>query len=51
MERVDTRTRLRLALQHRLNPLHIYCRLVPILGRPRARSFASMYEGFYRMVL
>lgn len=50
--RNDTvKLRMRLALQHRLNPLHVYCRLAPIIGRPRARAFSSGYEVLYKKIL
>ena len=42
--------RLKPAIQHRLNPLHIYCRLVPIVGRSKALAFASKYENIYKKV-
>ena len=43
--------RLKLELQHRLNPLHIYCRLIPILGKQMAMAFCSKYELVYARVL
>jgi hypothetical protein len=31
-------------LEHKLNPLHLYCRLVPVIGRKRAKWLCSMLE-------
>lgn len=47
----DKMFRLKTALQHRLNPLHVYCRLIPIVGEPRAMAFVCRYEGFYKRIL
>jgi len=41
---------LKLSLQHRLNPLHIYCRLTPFLGRRKALAFSKRYEVLYAMI-
>ena len=30
--------RLKLSMQHNFNPLHVYCRLTPILGRDRGHG-------------
>lgn len=30
--------------RHYLNPLHVYCRLTPILGRRAAGRLARLYE-------
>ena len=43
--------RVKVRLQHRLNPLHVYCRLIPILGKNKAMSFANVYESYYKRVL
>ncbi len=43
--------RMRIAFQHRLNPLHLYCRLVPVVGKYFAMALARRYEIFYRKVL
>ncbi len=43
--------RMKCALQHSLNPLHIYCRLVPLLGRKMAMAFIQGYEPLYARVL
>ena len=51
MHEVITKLRLKMALQHRLNPLHVYCRLAPIVGRPKAMSFAHKYEQYFRKIL
>ena len=39
-------------LQHRLNPVHMYCRLMDIgIGKHRARLVCAVYERFlYRMM-
>jgi len=42
--------RLRLSLQHILNPLHIYCRLAPVLGRTKALTFSRKYEVLYTVI-
>jgi len=42
--------RLRARLQHRLNPLHVYCRLMPVLGKRKARVFVQLYENLYRRI-
>ena len=43
--------KLKLSLQHILNPLHVYCRLTPILGRQNAMAFVRKYELLYTKVL
>lgn len=48
---VDRIFRLKAALQHKLNPLHVYCRLIPIVGEPRAKAFICRYEGLYKRML
>ena len=43
-------TRFRSYLQHRLNPLHVYCRLCERgFSRRAARRLSSVYERFYRV--
>lgn len=41
--------KIRMSLQHRLNPLHIYCRLCDA-GLPSsfARKLLALYSRFYR---
>lgn len=42
--------RFRSYLQHRLNPLHVYCRLCERgISRPTARKLSSVYERIYRV--
>jgi hypothetical protein len=37
-------------LQHRLNPVHIYCRLRDMgLGRSKARRMSTFYARFYSL--
>ncbi len=43
--------RFKLTLQHMLNPLHVYCRLAPILGKEKAIAFSRRYESIYAKVL
>jgi len=45
--------RLRNYLQHRLNPVHMYCRLMDFgVAKERARRMCSVYERFiYRNLL
>ena len=45
--------RLRNYLQHQLNPVHMYCRLMDFgVAKERARLVCSMYEKFiYRSLL
>jgi len=31
-------------VQHRFNPIHLYCRLANLIGRRMAREVASRYE-------
>lgn len=38
-------------LQHLLNPLHLYCRLRPVLGKRAARRVAAWAETILRPVL
>jgi len=39
-------------LRHRLNPLHVYCRLVDLgVSRARAGRICAVYEKFYARVL
>ncbi len=44
---------LRNFLQHRLNPMHMYCRLMDFgLARHKARRLSAMYETIiYRHIL
>ncbi len=42
--------RLKLTLQHKLNPLHVYCRLTPILGRQMAMACTRWYESLYARI-
>ncbi len=51
MKKKKGRTRIKVALQHKLNPLHIYCRLRPILGKRKALTLARAYESSYKKVL
>ncbi len=43
--------RFKLSMQHLLNPLHVYCRLTPILGRQNAMAFVRQYELLYTKIL
>jgi hypothetical protein len=43
--------RLKLQMQHIFNPLHVYCRLTPVLGRQRAMGFTRRYETLYASLL
>jgi len=43
--------RVKLSMQHIFNPLHVYCRLCPILGRKKARAFTRRYETVYLKIL
>ncbi len=43
--------KLKISLQHILNPLHVYCRLAPLLGRSKTMALVRRYEGFYKRVL
>ncbi len=43
--------RLKITLQHILNPLHVYCRLSPVLGRRRAMAIAHFYESCSKKVI
>jgi hypothetical protein len=49
--RLRSKVKLRMALEHRLNPLHVYCRLVPVIGGTKAMVVAHRYEHIYRKVL
>lgn len=51
MKKEKTMFRVKLSFQHSLNPLHVYCRLVPVIGKSRARAFSSRYETIYRRIL
>ena len=37
--------------RHYLNPLHVYCRLRPILGQGRARQVCGVYTRIYNLFL
>lgn len=38
-------------LQHRLNPLHVYCRLVDVgFSQQAARGLCGVYERVYRFL-
>ena len=43
--------RFKAKVQHWLNPLHVYCRLIPLLGKRRAMVLAHLYEAGYRRLL
>ena len=31
-----------------LNPLHVYCRILPVLGKHKAMTFVHVYEIYFR---
>lgn len=38
-------------LQHILNPLHVYCRLAPLVGRECAKKVSLRWEYIYTLIL
>lgn len=44
--------KIRSFLQHRMNSLHVFCRLCPLLGRPMAEAVSKAWERclLYRVV-
>jgi hypothetical protein len=37
-------------IRHYLNPLHVYCRLRPIIGKHYARLLSLRYQTLYNLI-
>lgn len=48
MKNKKSSSSIKISLEHKLNPLHIYCRLLPVLGKHKAMAFANLYENLYK---
>ena len=43
--------KVRAKIQHVFNPLHVYCRLTPVLGKRKALAVAHLYESYTKKIL